>query len=169
MKDLHERWPHRWVNPKAKSGRSPLHELGVFAKEDIKKGEMICIFGGVIVPSSEIKDYWSKMSHVGIQIHEKFFMVPTDREELELTGVFNHSCDPNIGFLEDIQFVAIKDIKAGEELVFDYAFSESLMESFECKCNSNKCRKQITSNDWKIPEVQSKYKKYFSPYLRKKI
>ncbi len=169
MEDIHNKWPHRWVNSKAASENSKLHGLGVFAKEEIKKGELICILGGVIVPSSEIKEYWGKMSHVGIQIHEDFFMVPTTREELEQNGVFNHSCEPNIGFLEDIQFVAIKDIQPGEELVFDYAFSETLMDPFECKCESDKCRKTITSNDWKIKEIQTKYKKYFSPYLRRKI
>jgi len=169
MEDIHRIWPHRWITPKAKSTKSGIHGLGVIAIQDITKGEDVGVLGGVIVPSSEIKNYWRKMGHVGIQIDDNFFIVPTTRKELEETGIFNHSCDPNCGMQGTIKLIAIKDIKKGEELVFDYAFVESLMEQFECKCGSPNCRKIIKPTDWKIPDLQKRYGEYFSPYLKAKF
>jgi hypothetical protein len=123
----------------------------------------------VIVPKEEISKYHKKLGDVGIQISDDFFIVPTSRKELEKTGVFNHSCNPNCGFSNSITFVAMKDIKRGEELTFDYAFSESLTQAFRCNCGCANCRKVIKSTDWKRRELQKKYGKYFSPYLKAKM
>ena len=167
MEDLHKQWSHRWSNPKTRSGDSAIQGLGVVATEPIAKGEMIGVLGGIIVPSSEIKAYWKKMGHVGIQIDEDFFIVPTSRNELKEKGVFNHSCEPNCGFSSSISLIAIKNIKKGEELVFDYAFNETLAEPFECNCKSANCRKIIKPTDWQNKGLQERYGQYFSPYLKK--
>ncbi len=169
MKNLHKIWKHRWITPKARSYKSKIQGLGVVAIKLIQKGEIVAVLGGVIVPISEIKKYRKKLGHVGIQINDNFFICPTSREELEETGVFNHSCNPNIGYLDSITFIAIRDINPGEELTFDYAFSETVFKAFKCNCGSKNCRKIIKPSDWKIPEIQKKYKKYFSPYLKRKI
>ena len=167
--DYHLEYNHRWHTPKVKSYNSPIHGLGVVAVERIGKGETIFVYGGVIVPRLEIKDYWQKMGHVGIQIDDDFWICPTSREELKKQGVINHSCDPNTGFKNQIILVAIKDIKPNEEITFDYAFCESFMEEFKCKCGSPQCRKLITQEDWQIKGIKEKYKEYFSPYLKLKI
>lgn len=169
MQDLHSRWPHRWLSPKAEARESSIEGLGVFAVDHVKAGEPVGVLGGVIVPKSEINDYRNIMTQVGIQIDEEFFIVPTTREELKAKGVFNHSCDPNIGFSNSITFVAIRDIEPGEEFVFDYAFCETAYDGFECRCGSSRCRGTITSDDWKIAELQERYGKFFSPYLRERI
>jgi hypothetical protein len=61
--------------------------LGTRAKEDIKKGENVLFFGGVIIHKSQIEEYWKIMGHVGAQIDDDFFIVPTSREELKARGV----------------------------------------------------------------------------------
>jgi SET domain-containing protein len=167
--DLHQRWPHRWRTPKAKAFNSPVHGLGVIAVEEISKGEDLLVYGGSIVHKSEIKEFWHAFSHVGIQIDEDYFIVPTSPEELEVQGVVNHSCEPNAGFKNQIRLIAIKDIKAGEEITFDYAFCEAYEDNFECKCGSKDCRKQITKDDWQIESIQEKYLEYFSPFLKERI
>jgi SET domain-containing protein len=169
MQDLHERWHHRWLSPKAEARSSNIQGTGVFAKEKILKGEPVGVLGGVIVHKDDIKEYQSILGHVGIQIDDNFFIVPTTREELERDGVFNHSCNPNIGFSNSLTFVAMRDIETGEELVLEYAFSEALYESFDCRCNAKNCRKKISPDDWKNKDIQNKYKIYFSPYLKDKI
>ena len=168
MQDLHQRWPHRWLNSKAEGRPSKIQGTGVFAKEKIFKGEEIGVLGGVIVHKDQIKEYWSIMNQVGIQISDNFFIVPTTREELEKYGVFNHSCESNVGFSNSITFVAMRDIEPGEELVFDYAFCETFYNGFDCKCGTKSCRKKITPEDWKIKSIQEKYRGYFSPYLKDK-
>lgn len=161
---------HRWLTPKAESYDSPAHGLGIRAKEDIKEGEDILVYGGVIIDKSQTQEYWDLMGHIGTQIDDNFFIVPTSREEIKARGTINHSCEPSCGFKDQIQLFAIRDIKAGEEITLDYAFCESLYPmNFECKCGAKSCRKVVTNNDWKIKEVQEKYGKYFSPYLKRKI
>lgn len=169
MADLHTIWHHRWITPKAKCQDSKIAGLGVVAIKSIPKGETVGIVGGVVVPASEIKKYRSKMGHAGIQIDDDFFICPTSREEFKETGIFNHSCEPNIGYSSQITFVAIRDIGPGEELVFDYAFGETMFEKFECRCGSANCRKLITQDDWKLAQIQKKYGQYFSPYLKNRI
>jgi len=169
VEDLHKKWPHRWLNSKAEARHSGIQGTGVFAKEKILKGESIGVLGGVIVHKNDIQEYRSIMTQVGIQIDDDFFIVPTTREELEENGVYNHSCDPNIGFSNSITYIAIRDIEAGEELVFDYAFCETFYNGFDCHCGSEACRHKITSDDWKIKDIQKEYGKYFSPYLKNKI
>jgi hypothetical protein len=64
----------------------------------------------------------------------------------------------------------MRDIQPGEELTFDYAMSDgSPYDEFECFCGSPNCRRKITGDDWKIPELWKKYKGYFSPYLARRI
>jgi SET domain-containing protein len=167
--DLHDRWPHRWLNSKVKSFSSPIHGLGLVSLAEIKKDEVILVYGGIVVPASEIQDYWDRMSHVGIQISDGFFICPATREELETTGVVNHSCEPNAGFSSPIHLVALKDIEAGQEIAFDYAFIESSFSSFRCNCKTANCREMITQDDWKIKSIQEKFGAYFSPYLKQKI
>jgi len=166
MQDLHEKWSHRWLTPKAAVRKSDIHGFGVFAKAHISKGEEVGVLGGAIVPKLEIEEYWKIMGHVGIQIDDNFFIVPTSREELKSKGVFNHSCEPNLGFSNSITLIAIRDIEEGEELVFDYAFNETVHNNMNCNCGSERCRKEIHTDDWKDPKLQERYGEYYSPYLR---
>jgi hypothetical protein len=109
------------------------------------------------------------MGQRGIQISDDFFICPSTPKEARMLGIFNHSCDPNIGFANSITLVAIHNIKPREELTFDYAFCESFFKSFKCNCGSRNCRRVIKQDDWKDTKLQNKYDKYFSPYLKEKI
>lgn len=169
MEDLHSLWNHRWLTPKAKAKDSVIHGLGTVATKHIKRGETIAVIGGIVIPAHDIEKYQQKMGHVGIQIDEDFFICPTDRDELERTGVFNHSCDPNCSYENMIKLVACRDINPGEELTFDFACSETRFKPFKCRCGSTTCRKIIKPDDWKNPEIQKRLGKYFSPWLKKKI
>lgn len=72
-----------------------------------------------------------------------------------------------------ISLVAMRDIKRGEEVFFDYAMCESIDglkgNEFSCTCGVDTCRGQFTGADWKNPALWDKYGDYFSPYLRAKI
>ena len=167
--DLHIRWPHRWRNQKTDSFESPIHGLGVVANADLKKDEVIMVYGGIVVPRSEIREYRKEVSHAGIQISEDFFMVPSSRDELHIQGIINHSCEPNVGFRSQVEVVAIRDIRNGEEIFLDYAFMETDFDSFDCGCGSSSCRGRVTPEDWKRPEIQSRFADYFSPYLKQRF
>lgn len=74
-------------------------------------------------------------------------------------GVFaNHSCDPNAGIRGNRQMVAIKAIRAGEEIRFDY--STTMAENFwtlECRCGSPHCRGVVTDFHLLPGEVKQRY------------
>ena len=163
--DLHNRWPHRWITPKAQVQDSPIHDKGMFATKPITKGEVVAVYGGIIVPASDIDSHREAVGGMrGIQIHDDFFICATEVEG----GRFNHSCEPNLGYANAIVIVAMNAIPAGTELVFDYGMSESSFKPFTCSCNSRDCRTTITPDDWKLPALQKNHGPFFAPYLRKK-
>lgn len=160
----------RWLTSKARAYKSPIHGLGVSALHLIKKGEVIGVLGGFVVHKNVISKYWRKEGHVGIQIHDDFYIVPPNRKELEKYGVYNHSCEPNAGFgNESIMLYAIRDIIPKEEITFDYAFCELDKPAFACHCGAKSCRKIIKPTDWRSRALQKKYGRYFSPFVREKF
>jgi SET domain-containing protein len=162
------KWASRWVTEKCEPFDSKIDKKGVKAIAPISRGEIVAVLGGIIVPSEEYNDYQKKIGDVGIQINDRFFICPSDEKELEETGAFNHSCEPNLGLIDSLTFVAIKDIEPGDELTFDYAMTETQASSFDCNCGSFSCRKRVESTDWKRVELQKRYGEFFSPYIRRK-
>jgi len=100
--------------------QSGIHGKGVFAKKDLKRGEVAFILKGK--PKKWIvKDQKSSLAGpnwIGIA-HNLW---------LDLDGTpfvyLNHSCDPTIGIKGKVTFVALKNIKKGTELTFDYSITE---------------------------------------------
>ncbi|MBW2976092.1 SET domain-containing protein [Candidatus Woesearchaeota archaeon] len=163
---------YSWMNSKLEVKKSKNHGRGVFAKEDISKGERLAIFGGCVMRIDELKNLPEDAQDHPMQIEERFVF---GTRELESADFFNHSCNPNSGFKGQIFLVAMGDIKKGEEITFDYAMvvSESvgsdIIFKMSCNCGSQNCRKVVTESDWKLPELRRKYKGYFSQYLQEKI
>jgi SET domain-containing protein len=67
------------------------------------------------------------------------------------TAMFiNHSCDPNCETDEidgRVWIKAIRDIAAGEELVYDYNLYDGDEDPATCNCGSEQCRKTMYSVD----------------------
>jgi len=164
---------YSWFNPKLMMKDTDKYGNGVFARQDIKKEELLVMFGGHIISLNEEKKLPAKYRDTGIQINDNFVL--SSLKTTEITDYFNHSCKPNSGIRGQIFLVAMRNIKKGEQVVFDYAMclSNNKKSGFfykkKCLCGSKKCRRYITGNDWKIPELQKKYKGYFEWYLQKKI
>ena len=145
-----------------------LNGKGIFAKENIKKGEIVFIKGGHILTRDEI--FSSGVINSYFPISDEYFLGATNKDEEDQIKLYqNHSCNPNVGLHGEITFVAMRDIEKDEELTVDYAFIDNEDYSFECTCGSNNCRKTITGFDWKIKELQDKYYEYFAQYLKDKI
>ncbi len=91
-------------------------------------------------------------------------------EEREASMLYsNHSCDPNLGLRGEITFVAMRAISAGEELTHDWALTDDDDYSVACNCGSANCRGTLTGQDWRRPELQERYRGYFSAYLVERI
>lgn len=144
---------------------------GTFATEDIKKGEMIYIRGGELMRKEEAFNYRPGECNDGLwPITDDCWLGARNEENFKLQKVYvNHSCNPNCGLKGEITCVAMRDIKAGEEITQDYGLLDNDDYELECTCGSFNCRKIITGKDWKIKELQDKYYDYFAPYLKEKI
>lgn len=162
-----------YISPKIKRGKSALGGDGLFAAEKINKGELVIDFTnapGKMINEREADELYEKGEDYMIQVEEDLFFAATNNDELEDSDFLNHSCDANCGIKDKLKIVAMRDIEPGEEICFDYAMSESGKDyKMDCLCGSPKCRGAVTGNDWKLPELQERYKGYFSDYLQKKI
>lgn len=66
-------------------------------------------------------------------------------------------------------FVAMREIEPGEELLHDWATTDDLDYTMKCRCGSAQCRVVVTGQDWRRPELQQKYRGWFSWFLQRKL
>jgi uncharacterized protein len=163
--------PLSYRSPKTEVRESKIHGRGLFAAADIAKDEIVAVKGGHIVDRERLRrEITPRLGPVEIQIDDDLFIAPVSDEEREGSMLYsNHSCDANLGIRGEITFVAMYDIRAGEELTHDWATTDDDDYSVECKCGAAKCRKILTGKDWQRPELQQRYAGYFSAYLARKI
>lgn len=161
---------HSYINPKLEVRQFPEKGgAGIFAREDIQKGELLTMWGGQILTEEAYRQLSEERQTHGIQVWDFLYQVQLHPGQ-DPADFFNHSCNPNAGLNSPISLIALRDIPAGEEICFDYAMSDSSdYDEFICQCGTPQCRGKITGHDWQIPELQERYNGYFSPYLQKRI
>lgn len=156
------------MSEKVEIRNKSINGKGVFAKEPIKKDEIVFIKGGHILRRDQI--FSSGVINSYFPISDEYFLGATNKEEENDIKLYeNHSCNPNVGLRGEITFVAMRDIDKDEELTVDYAFIDNEDYSFKCTCGAENCRKVITGYDWKRKDLQDKYYNYFAQYLKDKI
>jgi len=139
---------------------------GLFATEKILRDEIVAIKSGHIVATEEAMNLDEEVVDFCLQLSDEFVLTAKSKKELNETAIFiNHSCEPNIGMDGQIIFVAMREINPGEELCLDYAMVRTYDYRMKCQCNTDNCRGWITGDDWKLEELQHKYKDYFSSYI----
>lgn len=161
-----------FLSPKVVLRPSPLAGKGLFAVEPIARGELVLMYSaekGEFVPTERALAFASEAFDYGIQVDDDLFLSATGTDELEDADFVNHSCEPNCGIDGSVRLVAMRDIAEGEEITFDYAMSESAEYRMACACGAPSCRKAVTGEDWKRPELQNRYHGYFSDYLARKM
>jgi SET domain-containing protein len=157
-------------SPKTEIRRSPIQGKGLFAKEAIKKNEIVAIKGGYILTKNEWSELEPELGSAEVQISQEFFIAPTQQKHREGSMIYsNHSCNPNISIQGQIVFIALRDITPGEELTHDWATTDDLDYEMKCNCGASNCRKTITGKDWMRKDLQEKYRGYFSWHIQKKI
>ncbi len=161
-----------WVSPKAKKGLpSKISGRGLFATKPIAKDEVIAAKAGHIIDSQKLAEVSNMVRDSQLPITDSLYIAPVEATEIDDSMLyFNHSCEPNAGFGGNIVFVAMRDIRADEEITYDYAMDNAAPSfSFKCGCQTASCRKTITGDDWQNPSLQKKYAGYFSWFVEQKI
>jgi uncharacterized protein len=163
--------PLSYRSPKTEVRESKIHGRGLFATADIAEGEVVAVKGGHIVSREQLREQVTqRLGPVEIQIGDDLFITPVTQGQRDGSMLYsNHSCNANLGMRGEITFVALRDIRAGEELTHDWVTTDDDDYSVQCKCGSPQCRGTLTGKDWQRPELQKRYAGYFSAYLAEKI
>jgi hypothetical protein len=161
--------PTAYHSPKVQAG--PHHDkggFGVFAQSPIHTGEVVVVWGGDVMTAEKFAELPAYVQQHSLQVEDDLYLVPDNVDEP--ADFVNHSCEPNVGMSGQIALVALRPIKAGEEICFDYAMSDGgPYDEFDCACGTPSCRRKITGNDWQRPELWERYAGHFSPYLQRRI
>ncbi len=127
---------------------------GVFAGQDIKKGEIIHVLDGKKLTLKNLVDsVISGKENIDdpFQIGRQTYI---DLDELSRT--FNHSCDPSGGIRKKSELFALRDIDTGEEITYDYSMTMAPTEwKMKCECGSENCRK-VLGDILSVPQKQIK-------------
>lgn len=138
--------------------------FGIYALRDVSKGEIIFQGEGAaqrVITLREVEENWTEAEKIFFRKYaypasnQLYFLWDDDPSGW---APQNHSCRPNTEFI-GLNVVALRNIKAGEELTLDYAtILDEKAESFECHCGAPDCRKiisgspgnSVTEREWKM-------------------
>jgi SET domain-containing protein len=147
------RMPVRYV-----ARRSPIHGNGVFATAPIKKGEEIVQYKGTLMTHAEADTMYGdggETGHTFLFTLNDDYIIDANRKGNTARWI-NHSCAPNCRAVveesesgdprkERVLIEAIRNIKPGEELTYDYGivldvpYTARLKKLCECRCGAPDC------------------------------
>ena len=131
---------------------------GLYATQDIKEGARIIDYVGKIITKkqTEVSDKFDNAKPIYLFDLNNRYDLDGD-VSWNTARLINHSCNPNCeadGKGLKIWITAIKNIKKGEELSYDYGFSycKSDLGNFICKCGKINCCGYIVREEsrWRI-------------------
>ncbi|MFZ0774782.1 MAG: SET domain-containing protein-lysine N-methyltransferase [Candidatus Sulfotelmatobacter sp.] len=126
---------------------SRIHSAGVFTTASIRKGTRVVEYLGPRLTPEEANRLYDGASRTYLYGLEDGKTV-IDGEGMG--AYLNHSCEPNCEVDEiknRVWIVAIRDIAAGEELLWDYNLYDD-EDPAPCHCGSPKCRGTMYSREW---------------------
>ena len=110
--------------------------LGLFAVAPIKKGEFVIEYTGEKLSNREVEERNSKYF---FSLNSRWTIDGSDRKNV--SRYLNHSCRPNCeAVIEDgknIMIYAVRNIRPGEELTYDYGqeYFKEYIKPLGCRCD----------------------------------
>jgi len=141
-----------------------VHGKGVFALTDFAKGETIIEYVGEII---SWKEALRRHPHDPKDPNHTFYFHIDEKHVIDAkyggnsSRWINHSCKPSCepDEVDGRVFIkAIRDIKAGEELNYDYGLvidaplTKELKLEYPCWCGAKKCRGTLLSSTSEFPK-----------------
>jgi SET domain-containing protein len=132
--------------------RSGVHGKGVFATQRIAEGETIIEYVGEVITW---KEALRRHPHDPKDPNHTFYFHIDEERVIDAkhggnsSRWINHSCDPNCEADEEegrVFIKALRNIKAGEELSYDYGliidepYTKKLKAEYPCWCGAKLCR-----------------------------
>ena len=153
---------------------SSIHQRGLFATCNIKKDEDIIQYVGEKISKEESTRRALKWEEKARETGEGLVYIFELDDDWDLDGrlgdnparYMNHSCDGNCEAVNaegEIWIVARKEVKKGEELVYDYGYDMEHFLDHPCLCGADKCIGYIVRED-----QRKKVKKLIKGFKKKK-
>jgi len=143
--------------------KSKIDKNGLYANRDIKSGTKIIEYKGKIisVKQSETDPKFDNNKAIYLfNLNKRFDL--DGNYNFNIARLINHSCNPNcevFGKGLKVWVYAMKNIKKGEELSYDYGFSfDENFRQFPCNCKSKNCVGYIVreGSRWRIKRLNRK-------------
>lgn len=136
--------------------KSGIHGMGGFARVDIKAGANVIEYVGRLIDKQE--------SQRQCELENPYIFTINETHDLDgnvdwnPAKFLNHSCSPNCEAQDDegrIWIVASQDIKAGEEITFNYNYDLEDYAEHPCRCGAPNCIGYIVAEEF-FPELERK-------------
>ena len=157
---------------------SDIHGRGLFASCKIPKdAEIIEYVGERITKDESDRRGWERFDRAQGTGEAAGYLF-TLNDDWDIDGdvewnsarLINHSCDPNCEAVLDedhIWISALRDLKKGEELYFNYCFDLDNFEGHPCRCGSDRCVGFIVGEEY-WPKLLCKLEKIDKKARKKK-
>ena len=140
-----------------KVNKSNIDNKGLYATQDVKAGTIIIHYKGKLITKKETERNPKYDNEKAIYLFNLNSRYDLDGDfEHNTARLINHSCNPNCevaGKGLKLWIYALRDIKKGEELSYDYGFSyDENYKDFVCKCGERNCCGYIVreGSRWRI-------------------
>ena len=137
--------------------KSNIDNRGLCASRNIKKDTIIIHYKGKLISKKETEKNPKYDNEKAIYLFNLNSRYDLDGDfEHNTARLINHSCNPNCevaGKGLKLWIYALRDIKKGEELSYDYGFSyDENYKDFVCKCGERNCCGYIVreGSRWRI-------------------
>lgn len=130
---------------------------GVFPLRHIRQGQKVFILDGPYITRDE-----------AIATGKLDYAMPVspDLSHVGPENFINHSCQPNLGFIDDKTAVALVDIVPTTELTWDYSVLTVDNWTMRCECPWPECRKKIGNYRDLPPQLRERLKAITPPWVR---
>lgn len=141
----------------------------LIALDSIYGGETVAVFDGEIktVPRSAAS-LLPNDPPIFFRAHAIMIDKNTWQDSNGIARYASHSCNPNCGIKNLREIVAMKYIKAGEQITWDYSMTEDPEANdfeMDCVCGEKECRRVIRGYRYLPPIFRDRYKGYVSEWL----
>jgi len=132
--------------------KSKIHGTGVFARTDIPEGTRVIEYvGDKITKAESDRRYeiaWERSQYGNNEKGVVYIFTLNKRYDIDgdvwwnTAKNINHSCDPNCEtdiIRGHVWIIAMRDIKKGQEISYNYGYDFDSYEDHRCHCGSRRC------------------------------
>lgn len=126
---------------------SKIDGLGIFAARAIPAEMLLLEYVGKLLTMEEFATLRDKTYCFAI---DEDHVIDGAQVEWNPAGFFNHSCEANCRIRRidgKIWIATRREVKAGEELTFNYGYRPKNLRRYPCRCGAPKCVGYVVAED----------------------